>query len=49
MSDVLTVGELKEVLDGVPDNEQVNVARGGAVGEATKAYRNIDGVCINGR
>ena len=45
----LTVGELREVIEGVPDDEKVNIHRGGALGEATKAYRNIEGVNIKGR
>ena len=47
--DVLTVGELREVIDGVSDGTNVNIHRGGALSEATKAYRNIEGVNIKGR
>lgn len=49
MQDELTVKELREVIEGVPGDEIVCVAHGGALGEATKAYRNIEGVIIKGR
>lgn len=45
----LTVGELKEVIEGVSDDETVCVARGRSLGEATKAYYNAEGVVIKGR
>ena len=47
--DVLTVGELKDALDGLPDDTEVNVQRAGALGEATGVYRTVEGVKIRGR
>ena len=47
--DILTVGELRDALDGVSDDTQVNVQRGGALGEAIGVYRNVEGVNIKGR
>ena len=47
--DTLTVGELREAIDGVSDDTQVNIQIGGALGEATDVYRNIEGVNIKGR
>ena len=47
--DTLTVGELREAIDGVSDDTQVNIQMGGALGEATDVYRNIEGVNIKGR
>jgi len=43
------VKQLRDELDGVPDDETVCVSRGGALGEATKAYRNVEGLVIKGR
>lgn len=45
----LTVGELREAIEDVPDDEAVCVARGGALGEGIKVYRNVEGVVIEGR
>lgn len=47
--DTLTAGELRNMLEDVPEDETVWVVRGGAAGEATEAYRNADGIMINGR
>ena len=50
MSDpLLTVGDLQDVLKGIPDDEAVCVVRGGALGEATDVYRNVEGVVVEGR
>jgi len=47
--DVLTVGELRDALDGIADDTPVNIARGRALGEATGVYYNVEGLNIKGR
>lgn len=49
MSELLTVGDVRAELEGIPDDEAVCVVRGGALGEATGVYRNAEGVVIEGR
>jgi len=49
MNEEMTVSELRDELEGVPDDETVCVSRGGALGEAVDAYRNVEGVVIKAR
>ena len=47
--DILTAGELKDVLKDAPDDEKIYIQMSGAVGDATKAFRNVEGVVVKGR
>ena len=47
--DQLTVGELREAIEDLPDDTDVNVQVTGALAEATDTYRNIEGLNIKAR